>query len=148
MDQTVSLRPVCAGFAVVPCSSRGGHVSTFGRMNSSEHLAPLSGGQCSDRGQGGQVSGDLVDTFGPAVEGPALDGAELEAVKPGYACLPICGARARAGAVGRVNRIASSRIIDRIGYFEAVRQTTAASDVEINHLLTLRSPNANGLEGI
>jgi hypothetical protein len=50
-------------------------------MNSSGHLAPLSGGQCSDRGQGGQVSGDLVDTFGPAVEGPALDGAELEAVE-------------------------------------------------------------------
>jgi hypothetical protein len=29
------------------------------------------------------------------------------------------------------------------GLFEAVRRTTATSDVEVNHLLTLRSPNAN-----
>jgi hypothetical protein len=42
MNPAASLRPVCAGFAVVPCSSRDGHVATFGRMNSSGHRASLS----------------------------------------------------------------------------------------------------------
>src|SRR5581483_3501471 len=30
--------------------------------------------RCSDRGHGGRVFGDIVDTFGPLVEGPDVDG--------------------------------------------------------------------------
>src|SRR5438445_10820821 len=40
-----------------------------------EPLTPtLSPRRCSDRRQGGRVFGDIVDTFGLAVEGPDVDG--------------------------------------------------------------------------
>src|SRR5882672_7398551 len=39
----------------------------------SARRALLSPPLCSDRGQGGRVFGDIVDTFGPAVEGSDVD---------------------------------------------------------------------------
>jgi uncharacterized protein (DUF4415 family) len=41
-----------------------------------EKFFPLSPPFCSDRGHGGQVFGDIVDTFWPAVEGPDVDGCD------------------------------------------------------------------------
>src|SRR6266403_5469305 len=41
------------------------------------------------------------------------------------------------------NRIASSRIIDRMGYLKQSGGPLLHQMLKINHLLTLRSPNAN-----
>src|SRR6266436_10130237 len=42
-----------------------------------------------------------------------------------------------------LNRIASSRIIDRMGYLKQSGGPLLHQMLKINHLLTLRSPNAN-----
>jgi hypothetical protein len=47
-----------------------------------------------------------------------------------------------------IHRIASWRIIDQMGYLKQSGGPLLHQMLKINHLLTLRSPNANDLEGI
>jgi hypothetical protein len=50
--------------------------------------------------------------------------------------------------VSAIHRIASSRIIDQMGYLKQSGGPLLHQMLKINHLLTLQSPNANDLEGI
>jgi hypothetical protein len=90
-------------------------VSTFGRMNSSGHVTPFSGGLA---GRAFRVTSVSI-----------LKATEL---RVSQFLSPRSQTATDDPDVGDwvLNRIASSRSLDRMGYFEAVRRTTAASDVE------------------
>src|SRR5262245_26758234 len=62
----------------------------------------------------------------------------------------VIGTRIDDPDVGRwiLNRIASSRIADWIGHLKQSGGPLLRQMLKINHLLTLRSPNANDLEKI